>query len=79
MVDWMIEVMATFKQEDRTFFLAVSVMDRFFKNSNTKLKLGDLHLIGITAMYLASRAVDSHPLSMTTVREQIAHKLFEVD
>ena len=54
-------------------------MDRFFKNSNTGLKLGDLHLIGITAMYLASRTVDTHPLSMTTVREQIAHKLFEVD
>jgi hypothetical protein len=79
MVDWMIEVMATFKQEDRTFFLAVSLMDRFFKNMNTGLKVGDLHLIGITAMYLASKAVDTHPLSMTTVHEQIAHKLFEED
>ena len=54
-------------------------MDRFFKNSSTGLKVGDLHLIGITAMYLASKAVDTHPLSMTTVHEQIAHKLFEED
>ena len=30
-------------------------------------------------MYLASKAVDSHPLSMTILHEQIAHKLFEED
>jgi hypothetical protein len=31
MVDWMVEVLTTFKTSDQTFFLAVNIMDRFFK------------------------------------------------
>ncbi len=30
MVDWMVEVMSAFKCADQTFFLAVSLMDRYF-------------------------------------------------
>jgi hypothetical protein len=29
MIDWMIEVLTNFKCEDQTFFLAVSLMDRY--------------------------------------------------
>jgi hypothetical protein len=32
MVDWMIEVLTNFKCDDQTFFIAVSIMDRYFKN-----------------------------------------------
>lgn len=31
MVDWMIEVLTNFKSDDQTFFLAVSLLDRYFK------------------------------------------------
>ncbi len=31
MVDWMIEVLTNFKCDDQTYFLAVSLMDRYFK------------------------------------------------
>jgi len=31
MVDWMIEVLTNFKCDDLTFFLASSIMDRYFK------------------------------------------------
>lgn len=31
MVDWMIEVLMNFKCDDLTFFLAISLMDRYFK------------------------------------------------
>lgn len=30
MVDWMVEVMTAFKCADQTFFIAVSLMDRYF-------------------------------------------------
>jgi hypothetical protein len=33
MIDWMIEVLTNFKCDDQTFFLAVSLMDRFFKHT----------------------------------------------
>jgi len=32
MVDWMIEVLTNFKCDDQTFFVAVSLLDRFLKN-----------------------------------------------
>lgn len=31
MVDWMIEVLTNFKCDDQTFFLSVSLLDRYFK------------------------------------------------
>lgn len=33
MIDWMVEVLFSYKCQDQTFFLAVSIMDSFFKNS----------------------------------------------
>lgn len=33
MVDWMVEVLSTFKMSEHTFFVAVSLLDRFFKKS----------------------------------------------
>lgn len=33
MVDWMIEVLTNFKCDDLTYFIAVSIMDRYYKNS----------------------------------------------
>lgn len=37
MVDWMIEVLTTFSCSDQTLFLAVNLMDRFFKNCETPM------------------------------------------
>lgn len=31
MVDWMIEVLTNFKTDDQTFFLAITILDRYFK------------------------------------------------
>lgn len=31
MIDWMIEVLTNFKCDDQTFFLSVSLIDRYFK------------------------------------------------
>ena len=32
MVDWMVEVLCSYKCKDQTFFLAVDFMDRYFGN-----------------------------------------------
>ena len=33
MIDWMIEVTSNFRCNDQTFFLALSLLDRYFKSS----------------------------------------------
>ena len=64
MIDWMFEVLTAFKMSEQTFFLAVQYMDRYIAESEKLLDLSQLHLIGITCMFLASKFEDITPLFM---------------
>lgn len=79
MVDWMIEVLTNFKCDDQTFFVAINLLDRYFKASLTELLVNDLHLLGVTAMFIASKYEDILPLKMKIVYEKIAHKRLEIE
>jgi|TARA_B110000305_G_C19424871_1_gene633025 hypothetical protein len=79
MIDWMIEVLTNFRCDDQTFFLAVSLMDRFFKNTEKNKEVSDLHLTGVTSMFVASKFEDIYPLRMKTVHEKIAHKKLDIE
>ena len=61
MVDWMIEVLTNFKCDDQTFFLAVSLLDRYFKLKPETREVGDLHILGVTCMFMASKYEDIYP------------------
>jgi hypothetical protein len=76
MVDWMIEVLTNYKCEDNTFFIAVNIMDKYFKclEKTRILQPAELHLIGVTSMFIASKYQDIYPLRLKTVHEKIAHK-----
>src|SRR4051812_37928674 len=41
MIDWMIEVLTNFKCDDQTFFLAVSLLDRYFKAKQETREVSD--------------------------------------
>ena len=73
MVDWMIEVLTNFKSDDQTFFLACSLLDRYFKNKSETREVTDLHVIGVTVMFIASKYEDYYPIKMKIVYEKIAH------
>lgn len=79
MVDWMIEVLTNFKCDDLCFFLAVSLMDRYFKNCGSEKQVSDLHMIGVTSMFLASKYEDILPLKMNQVFEKIGHKKLPIE
>lgn len=79
MIDWMIEVLTNFKCDDQTFFLAVSLLDRYFKNKSDMREVADLHIIGVTTMFIASKYEDIYPLKMKMVYEKIAHKKLSID
>lgn len=76
MIDWMVEVMTTFKCSDQTFFLAVALMDRFFKNTQKNLTGADLHLTGVVSMLIASKYEDVQPILMKTAVAKIGHSKF---
>ena len=64
MVDWIIEVLTNFSCADQTFFTAVSMMDRYLKATQERLPVTQLHLIGVTCMFVASKFEDLSPLRM---------------
>ena len=76
MIDWMVEVLTTFKCSDQCFFIAVSLLDRFFKCSLKPLEAGELHLTGMVCMFIASKFEDVVPLLMRTMFNKIGHKKF---
>ena len=77
MVDWMVEVLTTFKCSDSSFFLAVSLMDRFFAKSERQLTGADLHLTGVVSMFIATKYEDIIPLLMRTVLNKVGHGKFK--
>ena len=79
MIDWNIEVLTNFKCDDQTFFLAVSLMDRYFKNKVEIREISDLHIIGVTCMFIASKYEDIYPLKMKMVYEKIAHQKLAIE
>lgn len=77
MMDWMVEVCTSFKCSTRTYFLATQVFDKYMlklQSQNKFLNNKDVHCIGVTSMYMASKYEDIFPLHSKIVSEKIAHK-----
>ena len=73
MVDWMFEVINAFKMSEQTFFLSVQYLDRFVGTTSRKLDVSELHLIGITCMFIASKYEDITPLYLKTIVKKVSH------
>lgn len=79
MVDWMIEVLSNFHCDEQTFFIAVQIMDRYFKNCRRSLQVTELHTVGVTSMFVASKYEDIYPLRMKTIDEKIAQRKIPIE
>lgn len=76
MIDWMVEVLTTFKASEQCFFTAVTLMDRYFKKTDFILGSSDLHLIGVTTMFIASKYEDVVQFSLETIVQKVGHSKF---
>jgi len=75
MVDWMIEVCHCFRCSERTYHLAVALFDKFMRRAKGKMILynHNVHVMGIVAMYLASKYEDIIPINSVTFSDKISH------
>lgn len=76
MVNWMVEVFNAYKCDPGTFELAVHIMDCFIARTKKKLKDEDIHLIGLTCIYISSKVEDIIPLRMSHIAKNIGHGTF---
>ena len=77
MTDWMVEVCTSFKCSARTYFMAVQLFDKYITRlrHHGKILLNkDVHCIGVTSIYMASKYEDILPLHSKIVSDKIAHK-----
>lgn len=81
MINWMIEVISNYKSttSNETFVYSVQIMDQFLKLSLKQYLDKDIHLIGITCIYIASKQVDIYHIPLTQVFDKIGHKKFTME
>ena len=62
----MIEVLGNYGEttSNATFFRSVSIMDYYLKKSITQYSNNQLHLIGITSMFIATKLEDIHHIPL---------------
>ncbi|CAG9317626.1 unnamed protein product [Blepharisma stoltei] len=70
LLNWMIEVTSSFGCSDNVFFLTVRLMDTYLKLTEG-LENNDLHLIGVTCMFIASKFDEVTPLKLKVIHENI--------
>jgi hypothetical protein len=76
MIDWMIEVLSVFGSTEETFFLSVNIMDLFLWKTQTIYKSENVHLIGVAAMFIASKFQEIYPISLSQFVHKIGHDQF---
>jgi len=76
MIDWMVEVFSAFKSQRAAFFLASQLFDTYLFKSKEPVDPKQVHLLGLTCMYIASKMEDIRPLGMKQVTKAIGHKQF---
>jgi hypothetical protein len=76
MVNWMVEVFSVYKCGPGTFELAVHIMDSFISKSKKILFDEDIHLIGLTCIYISSKVEDIIPLRMSHIVKNLGHCTF---
>jgi len=77
MIDWMVEVLAVYNCSNETFFLSVFILDFFIFKSPEIIKTEEIHCIGLTSMFIASKFEDLHPINMANILYKIGHNIFE--
>jgi hypothetical protein len=76
MVDWMVEVLSIFETMEETFFLSINIMDIFFYKTKKVFKNEDVHLIGITSMFISSKFQEIYPLTLKNFVHKVGHDIF---
>ena len=74
-LDWIVEVLAVYKQSDVTLFRCAYIIDSFYTNSNDASSL-DIHLSGAAAIVLASKFDNVKYLKISDMQDKICQKKF---
>ena len=78
LIDWIIEILHTLKCSRKTLYLAVKILDCYLAKEKHCVEASQVHLLGITTMFIASKYEDIRPLKARLLSEKISHKQISV-
>lgn len=73
MIDWLIEVFCKFEMSDKSFFIAIGVLDKYLKNVSRRQEASDIHLLGVVSTFISCKFEEVKCLGLQTVYEKIGH------
>lgn len=79
MLDWMIEVLKIYQQSDETLFRAIALMDGYLAATPACVRPGDLHILGSTCMFLASKQEEVRPIKLSALVADICKDKLPAD
>ena len=81
MLDWLVEVTSAYKCAPRTYYLAAALFDNYLRACVGSLVLEDkdVHLVGIGALFLASKSEDPKPICSRVLSKKISHSAYSPD
>lgn len=74
MMDWMIEVLKIYSQKEETIFRSFFFMDSYLSSIDRQLKTHELHLLGTSCMFLASKQEEIHPIKLEVFFDEVCKK-----
>ncbi|CAD8083137.1 unnamed protein product [Paramecium primaurelia] len=80
MINWMIEVLGNYSEttSDATFFRSISIMDYYLKKTIFQYTDNQLHLIGITSMFIATKIEDIYQIPLQDFVTRICHNEYSI-
>ena len=60
LVDWLIEVHSQFKLLQETLYITIYIIDRYLQQEGVHVRRNKLQLVGVTAMFLASKVEEMY-------------------
>ena len=81
LLKWISEVLEAYDLQDATYFKTVDIMNRYFKQTDKVLGNGDLHLVGVSCMRLATTIVEprGYDILVSTLNESICFGKFTTE
>ncbi len=76
MINWMVEVCCKFEFSPKVYFLSVRILDKYLQLSNSQLLSSEIHMIGVTCMFIANKFEDVTHFSLKVFITQIARGKF---
>jgi hypothetical protein len=76
LIDWLFEVFFALTKSENTIYLTIHLFDSYLSKTKEKYINDNIHLIGVSCLFIASKLEDLMPIFMSDLIYKITHNRF---